>query len=111
MANVPCNIQAGASLSDPVDCSQLAQINLIGMPQDWTPALLTFQFSPDNGVTYFDLFDASAVEVAVNIRPGTVVELSQAFPVLGKCFLKLRSGSRNNPIAQMEQRTFMLVAS
>lgn len=111
MANLTGNIQAGSALSDPIDCSQVNQINFIGMPSDWTPALLSFQFSPDNGVTYFDVFDSTNLEVAINVRPGSVIQLPNSFPVIGKCFMKFRSGSRANPIVQAAQRTFMIGAA
>lgn len=105
MASVICTIQAGQSISDPVDCSAGAIVNVC-MPVLWDAASLSFQASGD-GVTYFDVFSNNS-EVTVNITPGTIVRLPDDLPVTGKAWLKFRSGTRKGPVVQQGQRQFQI---
>jgi hypothetical protein len=107
MTIVVGTIQAGQSLSDPIDCSA-GTIEHIAMPAAWTGALLSFQASGDN-TTYYDMFRSDNTEITINITPNTVIALSpDLFPVTAKTWLKIRSGSRNYPVAQQAQRQFRL---
>jgi hypothetical protein len=75
------------------------------MPAEWTQAHLSFQVSPD-GVTFNDLFDRNGAEIILNILEGTAVPIEPAWaPVT---YLKLRSGSRDAPIAQEADRTISI---
>jgi len=98
-------IAAGEALSGVVDCSAMGRVIAIGMPMEWTPALLTFQASVD-GVEFRDVFDREAKEVAVNIAAGTMFRLAEdyEFP-----YVRVRSGSRLNPIAQADDRQFVIL--
>ena len=94
--NRVATINAGESLSDVIDCSTGEPI-AIHMPVDWTPARLSFQISPD-GISFGDLFDNNAVEVAFYILAGTSLVLQTGWvPIL---YLKIRSGGRNAPVPQ-----------
>jgi hypothetical protein len=102
--NKTANIAAGQALSNVVDCSS-GQPIAVYLPDDWTPARLTFQISPD-GTNFGDLFDASATEVAFNILPGTALILApQWTPIM---YLKVRSGSRENPVVQDADRGIII---
>ena len=97
-------IEAGESLSDAIDCSSGVIVRLT-MPTDWTPANLTFQVSPD-GVDYNDLYNTKGEEITLrNIVPGSsVVLLEPLTHSFG--FLKIRSGTRDYPVAQDARREF-----
>jgi len=90
-------IPAGESLSDGVDCSA-GTIVRITVPQEFTPANLTFQVSTD-GNFYNDLFTASGAEVTVVAHGSTGIVVPEAW-TKSINFIKFRSGSRTHPIAQ-----------
>jgi hypothetical protein len=97
-------ILAGQSLSSPIDCTTGAPI-IIFIPHEWTPSHLTFQVSAD-GSSFYDLFDHNTFEVALNAVPGTCVRLGPGWTGL---FFKLRSGSREHPIAQEADRQIVIM--
>jgi hypothetical protein len=107
-------IHAGQSLSDPVNCGGLWLLRTV-MPDAWTKAPLTFQVSVD-GVDYNDLYrmqDAVGsyvgYEVVVpDVAAGAVFTSPSGIggPVN---WIKLRSGTRNIPVAQAADRAFRLV--
>src|SRR6185369_6203363 len=75
---LPVFIQAGQSLSDPVDCSA-GPIIKITQPGAWTidaptggPAALTFQTSSD-GIMFNDVFDPAGNELSYVVIAGTGV--------------------------------------
>jgi hypothetical protein len=105
---ISATILAGQSLSSAIDLSDGAAI-FLHMPPAWTPALLTFLISPD-GVTYNDAVDREAREVAINIRGGTSIRLSEDWTSAAAGYLKLRSGSSTRPIPQEASRTFVISA-
>lgn len=93
-------IVAGQSLSIWIDCTAGAPV-FLHMPSDWTPAMLTFQVSYDN-TNYNDLFGPDGKELAFNVVPGTSVRIDPIWsPVM---YLKMRSGTRANPIPQEADR-------
>jgi len=98
------SIAAGESLSDAVDCTGgcLARIT---MPPSWTRAPLTFEFSTD-GVFFNPMFGIDGFEVTIQtIAPGSgVIIPSDIGRAIG--FLKVRSGTRGNPIPQESARAF-----
>jgi len=101
-------ILAGQSLSGPLDCRSGAPL-LLFLPTGWTSARISYQLSPD-GVTYWDLYDRTAKEIAVNVRAGTVARLNPEWTevALG-CWLKIRSGSSDGPTVQTANRDFKLL--
>jgi len=90
-------IKAGESLSDGADCSG-GSIVRITVPQEFTPANLTFQVSSD-GNLYNDLFGADGTEVTVAARSNTGIVIGERW-VKSINFIKFRSGSRTHPVAQ-----------
>jgi hypothetical protein len=90
-------ILAGESLSDGVDCSA-GTIVRITVPQEFTPANLTFQVSSDGGF-YNDLHTANGEEITVVAKPDTGIVVHETW-TKSINFIKFRSGSRTHPIAQ-----------
>jgi len=99
-------IAIGESLSNGVDCSA-GQLVRITMPYTWDGAPITFQFSTD-GVFYNDMFGLDGYEVTIaDVIKNTGVIIPAD---IGRAIahLKIRSGTRGNPIVQFEARTFAL---
>jgi hypothetical protein len=90
-------IPAGQSLSDGADCSA-GEIVRITVPQEFTPANLTFQVSSD-GNFYNDLFDSSGDEITVVAKPNTGIVVPEVW-TKSINFIKFRSGSRAYPVPQ-----------
>jgi hypothetical protein len=97
-------IEAGESLSSAVDCTAGALVR-ITMPEGWTPAPITFQFSTDG--TFFNemcTLDGYAVTIP-NIWPGSGVVIPEH---IGRAVahIKFRSGTEGNPVPQEAGRLF-----
>lgn len=90
-------IKQGESLSDGADCSA-GNIVRITVPQEYTSANLTFQVSSD-GNLYNDLHDAAGTEVSIVAKADTGIVVSGAWAA-GINFIRLRSGTRDNPVLQ-----------
>jgi hypothetical protein len=101
-------ILAGESLSDSFDASGALQLFFI-RPSVWTSANITFQASIDAGTNFYDLFAHYGDEImmAMGDRLGAMSMLDITdFPK--SAFLKLRSGTRNNPIDQAQDAVFQV---
>jgi hypothetical protein len=96
-------IAAGESLSDGADCSA-GTIVRITVPQEFTPANLTFQVSSD-GNFYNDLHTANGEEITVAAKPDTGIVLAEAW-TRSIAFIKFRSGTRTHPVPQREDCRF-----
>ena len=96
------NIAPGESLSDALDCSA-GRIIKITMPKLWTFADITFQTSSD-GVGFNDIMKPDGREVMCTVFEGTAIIGMEL--VTG--FLKIRSGTRDAPVAQEAIRTFAI---
>jgi hypothetical protein len=90
-------IKQGESLSEGVDCSA-GTIVRITVPQEFTPANLTFQVS-SNGDLYNDLFSSNGTEVTLVAKPNTGIVVPEAW-TKSINFIKFRSGSRDHPVKQ-----------
>jgi len=99
-------ILAGQSISDAIDItsSQGKSISGVIIPDEWTPALLSFQLSQD-GTTYKDLYSVNGFELSLNITPGTRLVFDTTWS-LAAGYVRFRSGSRHYPIIQTEDRVF-----
>jgi hypothetical protein len=85
------------SLSDGADCSG-GDIVRITVPQEFTPANLTFQ-SSSNGDLYNDLYDAKGNEVTMVAKPDTTIIVAAEWArSLG--WIKIRSGTKASPVEQ-----------
>ena len=92
-------IPLNESLSDGADVSG-GTIVRITVPQEFTPANLTFQ-SSSNGDLYNDLYDAHGLEVTMVAKPDTTIIIAAPWArTLG--WIKIRSGSRSAPVAQVK---------
>ena len=90
-------IPQGESLSEGIDCSG-GSIVRITVPQEYTKANMTFQVSSD-GNGYNDLYDAKGDEVTIVANPDSGIVIGERWGrVVG--FIKLRSGTRRNPVEQ-----------
>ena len=95
-------ITAGESLSSGLDCSA-GQIVKITFPFTWTHADITFASSSD-GNFYNDLMHPNGLEISCAVFPGTaVIGLG-----LVRGFIKIRTGSRDRPVIQTEDRSLRL---
>jgi hypothetical protein len=106
-ANLTVTILKGQWLSSSIDCRSAAPV-FIHTPTKWTTAPLGYQISPDD-IMYSDLFDREGNEILARIFPGTVIRINPEWTTMAVGYIKLRSGPRNNPIAQDETRTFHVI--
>ena len=95
-------IQAGASLSDGLDCTA-GVITRIFTPPAWTGTNITFQLSFD-GVTWANLVTRSGAEVVAAVKPNSVIILTEYSRQVAH--LKIRSGTAAAPVVQAERRDF-----
>ena len=93
------------SLSEGVDCSA-GEIVRITVPQEFTDANLTFQVS-SNGDLYNDLYDDEGREITIAAEADTGIVISGRW-VRSLAWVKLRSGTRDNPIEQREDCKFAI---
>lgn len=90
-------IPQGESLSDGADCTG-GTIVRITVPQEFTPANLTFQAS-SNGEFYNDLYDSDGDEITLVAQPDTTIIVT-AHWTRSIGWIKLRSGTRDAPVVQ-----------
>jgi hypothetical protein len=100
-------IPLGESLSDGVDCTG-GTIVRITVPQEFTDANLTFQVS-SNGDLYNDLYDSEGNEVTLVVQPDSTVVVPASWArTIG--FIKIRSGTRKNPVKQTKDEVKFAIA-
>ena len=97
----PATIAAGASLSGPCPLGALTLVG-ISMPAVWTTAPLTFQVSPDGGITWQELYDGAGNEIAVTAAANQfVVPLADpSYLWRGINMVQVRSGTLAAPTIQ-----------
>ena len=106
ISTVTTVIAAGEAVSGGINTTTY-QVAAILIPADWEPiANVTFQVSAD-GVTYNDVHDTRGNEIMMAAKPGTAIaiDLTNAAWLTGVGWIKIRAGSRDNPVAQTAQRT------
>lgn len=109
---LPVFIGFDSSLSPAVDTGDDYIVGLI-MPDVWTPAHVTIQVSTD-GAQFHDLFDfelgtsTSASEVKFNVTPGVMVAIDPNTLLMAR-YIKLRSGTRDEPIKQAATCSFTVI--
>ena len=110
-------IPAGQALSTPLEIPVNLKIVRIGMPDAWSAAApITFQMSPNND-TYRDLYHAQQnvagpwfpYEVTVaQVTPNSMLLLPIDNMGANIGWLKIRSGTKSQPVNQAADRTFVL---
>jgi len=109
---LPAYIGYGSSLSTAIDTGDDLVVGLI-MPDVWTAARVSVQVSTD-GALFHDLFDfdlgdrTSASEVVFNITPGVMVAIDPNTLLMAR-YIKLRSGTRDEPVNQTETVSFIVI--
>jgi hypothetical protein len=106
-SNLSAVIAAGASLSGEVDLGELTLVGIV-MPSVWTAASLTFQASPDNGVTWLEHYSSAGTETTFTVGASQFVAVD---PTLwkGVYSLKIRSGTASAAVNQVAKATLILV--
>jgi hypothetical protein len=110
--SLPAFIGYGSSLSTVVDTGDDLVVGLI-IPDVWTSARVSIQVSTD-GALFHDLFDfdlgdrTSASEVVFNVTLGVMVAIDPNTLLMAR-YIKLRSGTRDEPVDQAETCSFGVV--
>lgn len=104
---VAVTIPAGEALSNVIDLTS-GTLNLMIMPPAWTGAYLSLQVSIDN-VIWGDVFEGTS-EAIRQVFPNSALSVPPSFTdhVL---YARLRSGTRDKPVPQEEDRVFQLAIS
>jgi len=110
MAVVTALITSGQSLSAAADLAAL-QLNAIAIPAAWDNADLTFQVSPDAGVTFYDFFfGGQFTELVLPVQAGKIY--SVAWIVWPKNIqIKARSGRIGITVNQTANRTISFLTA
>jgi len=98
-------IQAGASLSDGLDCTA-GRIVRFFTPPAWTGSNVTFQLSFD-GVTWANLVNRSGAEIVAAVKPNSVIILTEYAGQIAH--IKIRSGTAAAPVVQAARRDFKTI--
>jgi hypothetical protein len=104
---VAATIPAGQSLSDVINITT-GSINMVIMPPAWTGAYLTLQVSIDN-VIWGDVWEGTS-EVIRQVFPGSAFALHPDLTQFA-LYVRFRSGTRDKPVPQEEDRVFQLAIS
>src|SRR5262245_1315979 len=96
-------IEQGESESAPIDLSKGELVRLT-MPGDWTTAVLSFAI-PSDGEFLNDLVHVDGTEAIINVVPGAAVVIPEPW-ARAIVFLRIRSGTKANPVPQEERREF-----
>lgn len=100
-------IAATASLSPQIDIGPGRLVGLL-VPATWTTAAVTFQASPDGGVTWGNLFTSAGTEFSVAAAVGEFMAIDPT-ALQGVVSLKVRSGTSASPVAQASSAAVTLV--
>jgi hypothetical protein len=109
---LPAYIGFDTSLSTAVDAGSDLVVGLV-MPDVWTAARVSVQVSVE-GVEFRDLFyfergeSTSAKELVFNVTPGVAVAINPNTLLMAR-YIKLRSGTRDEPIAQKDTCAFTVL--
>ena len=106
---VTCTIAAGASLSGEVDGRGM-RLAKIFMPSAWTAAGISFTEAEASAGTFNPLYDDSGLEIAVTAAASTTIAIStNAIPLTGVGYLKVRSGTSASAVNQDDARVIGLL--
>ena len=102
-------ISSGQSLSPEIDIGAYTLVGIV-VPTGWTPANLTFQMTPDGGVTWVEHYNSAGLNT---IYVGAAGQYLAIDPTLwrGVNALKVRSGTAGSPVIQTSTVNVTLVLS
>lgn len=105
---IPATIANGASLSGETDLGIQSLVGIF-MPAAWTTAAITFQVSPDGGVTWDEMTITAGAAVSYTVAAGQYIAVD---PTLwrGINAIKVRSGTLGAPVNQGQASTLQLAA-
>jgi hypothetical protein len=106
------SIAAGQSVSAAGDCRTATPVRL-RMPATWNAdykaEVVTFLGSTDN-IKFWNLHRTDGSEISVVVLPGdNSVILPTDLGLKGGQWIKIRAGTRDNPVTQEAQRDFVFV--
>jgi hypothetical protein len=101
-------IGAGAALSNAVASPEKVLCGIV-MPAAWTAAPLTFQASPDDGATWYDLRDDAGNEITVTGAAAGLYLAVDPGNFAGITHLKVRSGPAALPVNQVAAAAILTV--
>ena len=107
-------IPAGQSVSNAINTAGNYVVGLI-MPPAWTNAHVSILVSTDN-ITFNDLFrfqvgvSTSPAEFKFNVTPGAIVSVDAESTFMAR-YIKLRSGTRDEPVVQQAARAFTVITT
>ena len=101
-------ILGGTSESDVLGLGADFVVGLV-CPDEWTPAPVSVMVSVQ-GDNYLDLFDGKGSEFTFNVTPGIAMPVDPNL-LLMAAFIRLRSGTRDNPVPQEATRRFYIVGT
>jgi hypothetical protein len=108
---ITATIAAGASMSAEVDIGNKSLVGLT-IPMNWTTAPITFQVSPDGGVTWGEVTTVAGTPYEVGSLTGGALAYYVAVDpttLRGALALKIRSGTQASPVDQANAVTLQLV--
>lgn len=111
---LPATIAAGQSVSTVVNTGGNFVVGLV-MPAAWTNARVSVQVSTDN-INWNDLFNfevgegTTAAEFVFNVAPGAIVAINPDRLLMAR-YIKLRSGTRGEPVPQEAARVFSVITA
>jgi hypothetical protein len=102
---VAVTIAAGDAMSTAGDLTTLAMTAIL-IPSDWTAANISFQMSDD--ISFYNLLDVEGREFLMPVGPGSALNMDTSLTD-GALWIKVRSGSNENPIQQISACTVKLI--
>jgi len=111
LSKLTATIAAGQFLSNTVDLAGNFVVGLI-MPLAWTPARVSILIAVDD-INFHDLFrfgddGTTAGELKFNVTPNAIISINSDAMLMAR-YLKLRSGTRDEPVVQEAERVFGVI--
>lgn len=98
-------IAAGENISNALNVSSGGVYRIV-MPNVWTSAVITFQLSYD-GNEFYNVYDRDGNETLMRCEPMSVVPIGEYLFYIHS--LKIRSGTRREPVAQPLAAVFKVI--
>lgn len=112
ITRLTATIGVGQPLSNVVDLGGRFLVGII-MPPAWTTAHVSALVSLDS-TNFYDLFSfqagvsTSPNEFSFNVKPNAIVAVNPDAMLMAR-YIRLRSGTRDAPVAQAEARAFGII--